>query len=60
MSSAPQKPRKRYLVGFFRVFIAVSSGAGSAQVGYFDRAGAGENPDSWNSARPGVTQGRAI
>jgi hypothetical protein len=23
MSSAPQKPRKRYLVGFFRVFIAV-------------------------------------
>jgi hypothetical protein len=28
-----------------------SSGAGSAQVGYFDRAGPGENPNSWNSAR---------
>jgi hypothetical protein len=27
-----------------------SSGAGSAQVGYFDRAGPGENPNSWNSA----------
>jgi len=25
--------------------------AGSAQVGYFDRAGPGENPNSWNSAR---------
>jgi hypothetical protein len=28
-----------------------SSGAGSAQVGYFDRAGVGENANSWNSAR---------
>jgi hypothetical protein len=28
-----------------------SSAAGSAQVGYFDRAGSGENPNSWNSAR---------
>jgi hypothetical protein len=28
-----------------------SSGAGSASVGYFDRAGQGENPSSWNSAR---------
>ncbi len=28
-----------------------SSGDGSAQVGYFDRSGPGENPDSWNSAR---------
>jgi hypothetical protein len=28
-----------------------SSSTGSAQVGYFDRAGPGENPDSWNSAR---------
>jgi hypothetical protein len=28
-----------------------SSGAGSAQVGYLDRAGPGENPNSWNSAR---------
>ena len=28
-----------------------SSSAGSAQVGYFDRAGQGENPNSWNSAR---------
>jgi hypothetical protein len=29
-----------------------SSGAGSAQVGYFDRTGPGENPNSWNSAQP--------
>jgi hypothetical protein len=29
-----------------------SSGAGSGQVGFFDRAGPGENPTSWNSARP--------
>jgi len=28
-----------------------SNGAGSAQVGYFDRSGPGENPNSWNSAR---------
>ena len=28
-----------------------SNNAGSAQVGYFDRAGEGENPNSWNSAR---------
>jgi hypothetical protein len=28
-----------------------SRGDGSAQVGYFDRAGPGENPNSWNSAR---------
>jgi hypothetical protein len=28
-----------------------SSGDGSAQVGFFDRAGEGENPASWNSAR---------
>ena len=28
-----------------------SSSAGNAQVGYFDRAGDGENPNSWNSAR---------
>ena len=28
-----------------------SSGAGSAQVGYSDRAGPGDNPNSWNSAR---------
>jgi hypothetical protein len=28
-----------------------SSSAGTAQVGYFDRAGEGENPNSWNSAR---------
>jgi hypothetical protein len=28
-----------------------SSSTGSAEVGYFDRAGQGENPDSWNSAR---------
>ncbi len=28
-----------------------SSGAGSAQVGYFDRAGVGESSNSWNSAR---------
>jgi hypothetical protein len=28
-----------------------SSNSGSAQVGYFDRAGPGENPNSWNSAR---------
>ncbi len=28
-----------------------SSSAGSAQVGYFDRTGEGENPNSWNSAR---------
>jgi hypothetical protein len=28
-----------------------SSSTGSAQVGYFDRAGEGEKPDSWNSAR---------
>jgi hypothetical protein len=27
------------------------SGTGSAQVGYFDRVGPGENPNSWNSAR---------
>jgi hypothetical protein len=27
-----------------------SSGAGSAQVGHFDRQGGGENPTSWNSA----------
>jgi hypothetical protein len=27
-----------------------SSSTGSAQVGYFDRAGQGENPNSWNSA----------
>jgi hypothetical protein len=27
-----------------------SSSAGSAQVGYFDRAGEGDNPNSWNSA----------
>jgi hypothetical protein len=29
-----------------------SSGAGSAQVGYSDRMGKGENPSSWNSAHP--------
>jgi hypothetical protein len=29
-----------------------SSGAGSAQVGYSDRTGQGDNPNSWNSARP--------
>jgi hypothetical protein len=29
-----------------------SSSTGSAQVGYFDRSGPGENPNSWNSARP--------
>lgn len=28
-----------------------SNEAGTAQVGYFDRAGPGENPNSWNSAR---------
>jgi hypothetical protein len=28
-----------------------SSSTGSAQVGYFDRTGQGENPNSWNSAR---------
>jgi hypothetical protein len=28
-----------------------SSSTGNAQIGYFDRAGPGENPDSWNSAR---------
>jgi len=28
-----------------------SSSTGSAQVGYFDRTGEGENPNSWNSAR---------
>jgi hypothetical protein len=28
-----------------------SSSTGSAEVGYFDRAGQGENPNSWNSAR---------
>jgi hypothetical protein len=28
-----------------------SSSSGSAQVGYFDGAGPGENPNSWNSAR---------
>jgi hypothetical protein len=28
-----------------------SSSTGAAQVGYFDRTGAGENPNSWNSAR---------
>jgi hypothetical protein len=28
-----------------------SSSTGSAQVGYFDRMGQGENPNSWNSAR---------
>jgi hypothetical protein len=28
-----------------------SSSTGSAQVGYFDRVGQGENPNSWNSAR---------
>src|SRR5579864_7316855 len=28
-----------------------SSGTGSAQVGYFDREGQGENANSWNSAR---------
>jgi hypothetical protein len=28
-----------------------SSSTGSAQVGYFDRAGPGESPNSWNSAR---------
>jgi hypothetical protein len=27
-----------------------SSGAGSAQVGYSDRMGNGENPNSWNFA----------
>lgn len=27
-----------------------SSGTGSAEVGYFDRSGGGENPNSWNSA----------
>ena len=29
-----------------------SSNGGSVQVGYFDRTGPGENPNSWNSARP--------
>jgi hypothetical protein len=29
-----------------------SSGAGSAQVGYSDRQGQGDNPNSWNSAHP--------
>jgi hypothetical protein len=29
-----------------------SSGAGSAQVGYSDRKGEGDNPNSWNSAHP--------
>ena len=28
-----------------------SSSTGSAQIGYFDRVGEGENPNSWNSAR---------
>ncbi len=28
-----------------------SSSTGSAQVGYVDRAGPGESPNSWNSAR---------
>jgi hypothetical protein len=28
-----------------------SSSSGSAQVGYFDRSGPGESPNSWNSAR---------
>jgi hypothetical protein len=28
-----------------------SSGAGSAEVGFFDRMGEGNNPSSWNSAR---------
>ena len=32
-----------------------SNSTGSAQVGYFDRTGPGENPNSWNSAR--VTSG---
>jgi hypothetical protein len=27
-------------------------GAGSAQVGHFDRVGGGQNPTSWNSAHP--------
>jgi hypothetical protein len=29
-----------------------SSGAGSAQIGYSDRSGRGDNPNSWNSAHP--------
>jgi len=29
-----------------------SSGAGSAQIGYSDRKGQGDNPNSWNSAHP--------
>ena len=29
-----------------------SSGTGSAQVGYSDRSGQGDNPNSWNSAHP--------
>jgi hypothetical protein len=29
-----------------------SSSTGSAQIGYFDRAGPGPSPTSWNSARP--------
>ena len=29
-----------------------NSGAGSAQVGHFDRQGGGDNPTSWNSAHP--------
>jgi len=29
-----------------------SSGAGSAEVGFFDRMGEGESPSSWNSAHP--------
>jgi hypothetical protein len=28
-----------------------SSSTGSAMVGYFDRVGPGDNPNSWNSAR---------
>jgi len=29
-----------------------SSGTGSAQIGYSDRKGQGDNPNSWNSAHP--------
>src|SRR5215468_11303364 len=31
-----------------------SSGAGSAQVGYADRKGRGDSPNSWNSAHPTI------
>jgi hypothetical protein len=33
-----------------------SNGAGSAQVGYSDRKGQGDNPNSWNSATSGCSE----